>query len=170
MGKLVIVTAQGYSKEEALASANLNLDVKFDATVAWKNQGQPQAKHLEAFADDYISGKVKGAAGIGFSITVDPGVSDTRERPYKVDSVVTDGARKYKTVYEGFAGNQLVFTRDLKSEAEEAAKEYVSTYKTDVTVRIAKNVVEGQSEAMTVKYTPSVNTNKGTYVFFGIQA
>lgn len=170
MGKLVIVTSQGYSREEALAAANLPLDVKFDATVAWKNVDQPQGKHFEAFADDYVNAKIKGAAGIGFSITVVPGVADSRERPYKVDSVVTDGARKYKTVYEGFAGKELVFTRDLKSEAEEAAKEYVSLHKTDVTVRIAKNVTEGQSTAMTVKYTPSINTNKGTYTFFGIES
>lgn len=170
MKKLVILTAQGYTKEEALASLNTNLDVKFDATVAWKNKEQPQGKYLEAFAEEHLDNKLKGAGGIGYSVTVEPGSADTRERPYKVENVVTEGQRKFKTVYEGFTPDgKLVLTKDTKGEAEEAAKDYVTAHKIDVDVRVAKNVTEGQAEALSVKYTPSVNTKLGTYIFFGYE-
>lgn len=171
MGKLSIVTVTGFTREEAIASANLNLDVKFDATPAFKKAGAPtNPDYIYAFANEYSQKKHKGLAGAGYFIVVESGVADSRERPYKVETVVTEGTRKYKTVYEGFAEGKLVFSKDLKSEAEEAAKEYVTANKVDVTVRLAKNVVEGQETAMTVKYTPSINTKKGTYVLFGIEA
>lgn len=176
MKNLTIVTAKGFTKEEALASINTKLDVKFDATVAWKKEGEPEGKYLEAFADKHIETKLRGAAGIGYSVTVDAGSADTRERPYKVLNVVTDGQRKFKTVYEGLinvapdgTGGTIVLVRDTKGEAEDAAKDYVTEHKVDVKVRIAKNVIEGQEEALTVEYTPSINTKLGTYIFFGYE-
>jgi len=171
MKKLVILTAQGYTKEEALASVSTTLDVKFDATPSWKTAGQPQGKRLEAFAEEHINSKIKGATGIGYSLTVVAGSADTRERPYKVNNVVTDGQRKFKMVYEGFTPDgKIVLTKDTKGEAEDAAKAYVTENKVKVRVRIAKNVSEGQEEAFTVDYVPSKNTQLGSYIFFGYEA
>lgn len=182
MAKLRTVTVKGYTKEEAIANSGLTLDVKFDATVAWKNEEQPEAgsTYFKAFAEAYLDKKIKGTAGVGCAVTVESGVADSRERPYKVLNHVTDGARKYKTVYEGLtnvvldkAGNviagNLVLTKDTKAEAEEAAKEYVTAKRESVHIRLAKNVTEGKTTALEVKYTPSINTTLGTYIVFGYE-
>ncbi len=171
MATLKIATAQGFSKEEAFASLGLDLELKYDATTAWKKEEEPKANspYFDAFAHEHLQKKIKGLAGVACSVTVESGVADSRERPYKVDNVVTKGARKYKTVYEGFVGETIVLSKDTKSEAEEAAKKYVTENRVDVEVRVRKEVKEGQAVAMTVKYTPSLNTKKGTYIFFGYE-
>lgn len=176
MKNLTIVTAKGYTKEEALASVGTKLDVKFDATAAYKKEGTPQGKYLEAFADKHLNDKLKGASGIGYSITIEAGSADSRERPYKVTNVVTNGQRKWKSVYQGLinvaedgTGGTIVLTRDTKNEAEDAAKEYVTANRTKVTVRLAKSVTEGQATAMVVDYAPAKKTKLGTYIFFGYE-
>jgi len=194
MGKIKIETVKGFSRDEAFAKTELaknGVALKFEATTAFKKDGKPEGRHLDAFASEYIEKKVKGAAGIGFSITNESGVADSRERPYKVTNIVTEGARTWKTVYQGFVGadektglgGTLVLTKDTKGDAEEAAKVYVTDNKVKVVVRLGKEVTgskvkEGetvkpgpaQSVAMVVDYTPSVNTTEGTYTFFGIVA
>lgn len=178
MAKLVVVQAQGFTKEEALSTTVLAGSVlKFDASASWKNEDSPSvdSKYLDAFAEDYLRRrKIDGIVGVAASVTVESGTADSRERPYKVDNVVTDGARKWKTVYQGFVGANdlglggvLVLQKDTKAEAEQAAKDYVTENKVNVKVVVAKEVTKGQAVAMEVKYTPSVNTRKGTYIFFG---
>lgn len=183
MAKLSIVTVQGYTKEEAISKSGLNLEVKFDATAAWKTEEKPEAAstYFKAFAEDYLKKKFKGITGAGCTVTVESGVADSRERPYKVENHVTDGARKYKTRYAGLrgatvdkaslkvTGGTIVLTRDTKGEAEEAAKEYVTANRADVTVVMIKEVVEGKAVALEVKYTPSINTTLGTYIVFGYE-
>lgn len=179
MSKVKIATVNGYTKEEALATSNVAVDVKFDATTAYKKAGSPTGTHLIAFCEDYLEKKIKSCPGIGCSITVEAGVADNRERPYKVDNVVTDGARKYETVYQGVVKTEIVpglvaeaivFTDYSKSDAEETAKQFVTDHNIDVTVKLAKEVTEGQEIAMVVRYTPSVNTKLGTYIAFGYEA
>lgn len=191
MGKLKIVTATGYSVQDAYAKSGLSAEIKFDATIAFKKDGKPEGRHLELFAQEYLDKKVKGAAGIGFSITVESGVADSRERPYKVENVVTEGARTWKTVYQGFVGadkdglgGTLVCQKDTKGEAEEAGKAYVTANKVGpVVIRVGKEVTgskvkdgdkvtlgAAQGVAMIINYTPSVNATEGKYIFFGIEA
>ena len=88
----------GATKEEALAKAPFQ--IIGDATQAFKNwkkkqiDGVTDAK-IKEFALDYIQKKTKSAAGVGFSITVDAAVADTRERPYKINDVKNEkGKRK----------------------------------------------------------------------------
>lgn len=182
MAKLKIVTVQGFTKADAIAKSGLNLEVKFDATTAWKKDEQPSADstRFKAFAEDYLKNKLKNITGAGCAVTVESGVADSRERPYKVENHVTDKARKYKTVYEGLTGfkiddkgnitgGTLVLQADTKGEAEDAAKEFTTANRVDVAVRLAKVVSEGKPVAMVVKYTPSINTNLGTYVVFGYE-
>ena len=194
MAKIKIETATGFSKEEAFAKTELakkGVALKFDATTAYKKDEYPKGRQLEGFATEYIEKKVKGAAGIGFSVTLETGVADSRERPYKVENVVTKGARVWKTVYQGFVGadpvtalgGTLVLSKDTKGEAEDAGKEYTTKNKVDVAIRMGKEVtgskiVDGdtvkpgpaQNVAMIIKYTPSINTVEGSYIFFGIEA
>lgn len=179
MQKLKIVTVEAFSKEEAIKLANISkLDVKSDATIAWKKDESPMDEpQLSAFAAEYAEKKSKSVAGNGYIITVEAGSPDDREKPYKVENVVTDGPRKWKVVYQGFIGvttpgqgGTLVFTKDTKSDGEQAAKDYVTDNKVDVELRVAKKVTVGKALAMTVKYTPSVNTKKGKYIIFGYEA
>jgi hypothetical protein len=170
MKKLVVVTAQGHTKEEALAAAGFSLPLHGDATVSYKKANQPVGEALDTFADTYITNRVKGVSNLGFSITVEAGSADSREKPYTVDTVVTKEQRKYKTVYEGFTSdNKLVFTADNKNQAAKFAKKFVTDNKEAVTVRLARVVTSSQPLAMTVSYTPSVNTKLGTYIFFGYE-
>lgn len=194
MAKVKIETVKGFSKEEAFAKTELaknGVVLKGDATTAFKKDGEPEGRHLDAFACEYVEKKVKGAAGIGFSITNETGIADSRERPYKVTNVVTKGARTWKTVYQGFVGadlvtglgGTLVLSKDTKGDAEDAAKAYVTDNKVKVVIRLGKEVTgskitdgevvkpgPAQSVAMIVDYAPSVNTTEGTYTFFGIIA
>lgn len=173
---LIAVTAKGYTKEEALRNAGIALDVKYDATLAWKKDGKPEGNDLNTFAHEYIYDKVKGATGVGFVIKVEAGQPDNRERPYKVTNSVTKGTTKYKMVYEGLVNytkteaGTIVFTKVGKTEAVEAAKEYVKQHRTAVKIRKARVVSNGNDLATTVEYAPSLGTTLGTYTFFGYEA
>jgi hypothetical protein len=178
MGILKSVSVRAYTKEQAIANSGLNLEVKFDASTAWKNEEQPAAEstYFKAFAEDYLAKKLKGISGAGCIVTVEAGVADSRERPYKVENHVTDGARKYKTVYVGLInsdkhgnGGSIVLTADTKNAAEEAAKLYVTENKQSVRVKIMKEVTVGKSVAVEVNYAPSINTTLGTYIVFGYE-
>lgn len=174
MATLKIVKATGFTKEEALLNSELAGlgEAKFDATTAVKNDKELKELNKdivisEEFAAEYIQSKVKGAAGIVFSVVLEAGSPDKRERPYTVETIVTEGSRKYTTVYEGLnSDNQIVFTSPDKASAEKAAKAYVTENKRDVTVRLAKLVTVGEPIALKAAYTPSVSTKLGTYVFF----
>jgi hypothetical protein len=181
MGKLRIVTSKGNTKEQAIANSGLSdiLDVKFDATQAWKKEGTPDGAttYFKAFAEDYAKKKVKGIEGIGFTVTVEPGVADSRERPYKVTNHPTDAARKYTTFYEGLIDGNLegttgtiVFKADDKADAEKKAKQYMTDYRDSrVVVRLVKLVTEGKPVALVVDYAPSAGATLGTYIVFGYE-
>lgn len=169
MGSIKIASGKGFNKQVAFAS-QANYEVKFDATIAWKKAGSPVGKDFKEFAEAYLAKKFKNTAGVGFAVVVAPGVEDNRERPYTADIVTTDGKRKYKTVYQVFDGNdKFLGQKDKKSESLKLAKKLVTTNRTDVTIKVAKVVTEGQPVAATVKYTPSINAKEGSYIFFGIE-
>lgn len=172
---LKVVTGTGYTKEEALKNSELNMNVKYDATISWRKDGQPQGADLQTFMSEYICDRAKDATGVGFVITVEAGKPDTRENPYKVTDVVTKGTTKYTMVYEGLVNytdteaGTIVFAKKGKSTAVAAAKEYVTQHRTPVRIRKARVVSEGVAEAATVEYTPSLGTTLGTYIFFGYE-
>lgn len=177
MAKLKVVTVKAHTKAEAIAQSGL--DVKFDASTAWKNEEKPEAgsTYFKAFAEDYLEKKIKSVTGVGCAITVESGVADSRERPYKVTNNVTDKARKYTTFYEGLInGNDegttgtIVLTSPSKASAEKAAKDYMTANKSGrVVVRHAKLVTDGKPVALVVGYAPSINTTLGTYIVFGYE-
>lgn len=192
MAKLKIATAKGFTKEEAFKSTGLNLDLKFDATLSHKKENIKGSADLQGFATDYAEKRVKSAVGIGFWVTVTPGVADSRERPYKVKNIATKGARTWKTVYHGVVGADseglggvTVFTKDTLAEAEAAGKAHVTAEKVKVEILLGKEVTGSvivdketgvktkgapQNVAMVIDYTPSINTTEGEYIFFGYEA
>jgi len=168
----------GATKEEALAKAPFQ--IIGDATQAFKNWKKKQTDGItdamiKAFCLEYIEKKSKSAAGIGYSITVEAAVADTRERPYKINDVKNEkGKRKYVTTYElvdDTTGEVVAMTQETKAVAKEQAKElYKKGFKHNITCKYTKQVLDGEPIAFTAEYTPSKSSKVGTYLVFGVEA
>ena len=168
----------GATKEEALAKAPF--DIMGDATQAYKIWRKKQVNGVtdadkKEFMLEYLAKKSKNCAGVGFSITIESAVADTRERPYKIEDVKNDkGARKYKTIYQIIdkaTGAVIAQTDETKAKAKEIAKALYTEkgYKGDLICTYTKQVVNGQPTAFTATYTPSKSSRVGSYLVFGIE-
>lgn len=169
MSNVTILSAKGFSQEEAFAN-KAKFSLAYDATIAFRNAGEPSGEDLKKFATEYLAKKTKSLPGAGVVIKIVSGKEDSRERPYKADIVVTEGTRKFNMVYQLIdADNKIVGQAETKNEALSLAKEVVTATRKDVKVVPIKVVVEGTPLAATVSYTPSVGTQEGEYIFFGIE-
>lgn len=168
----------GATKEEALAKAPF--DIMGDATQAYKIWRKKQVNGVtdadkKEFMLEYLAKKSKNCAGVGFSITIESAVADTRERPYKIEDVKNDkGARKYKTIYQivdKASGKVLAQTDETKAKAKEIAKALYTDkgFKGDLICTYTKQVVDGEPTAFTATYTPSKSSRVGSYLVFGIE-
>lgn len=171
----------GITKEEALANAPFG--IQGDATQAYRNA---RKNHTGAWTDadmkqfmlDYLAKKSKNLPGVGFSITIESAVADTRERPYAIEDLKNEqGARKYKTVYRWIddkTGETVVEVETTKADAKNAIKaEYtkdVNPYRGNAHLVMVKKCVEGQDVVAKVRYTPSKSSRVGTYLVFGIES
>ena len=168
----------GATKEEALAKAPF--DIMGDATQAYKIWRKKQVNGVtdadkKEFMLEYLAKKSKNCAGVGFSITIESAVADTRERPYKIEDVKNDkGARKYKTIYQIIdkaTGAVMAKTDETKAKSKEIAKPLYTDkgFKGDLICTYTKQVVDGEPTAFTATYTPSKSSRVGSYLVFGIE-
>lgn len=168
----------GATKEEALAQAPF--DIMGDATQAYRNARKAHTgawtdADLKQFMLDYLAKKSKNVAGVGFSITVESAVADTRERPYTINDVKNEkGARHYTTTYQivdRATGAVLATTNETKSKAKEIAKALYTEndYKGNLICTYTKQVTEGEPVAFTMDYTPSKSSRPGIYLVFGVE-
>lgn len=168
----------GTTREEALEKAPFG--IIGDATQAYKIWCKKQTNGItdadtKQFMLDYLNKKTKNCAGVGFSITRESAVADTRERPYRIDDVKNEkGARKYKTVYQIIdraTGSVLAETSETKAKAKEIAKSLYTEkgFKGNLICTYTKQVLDGEPTAFTVEYTPSKSSRVGTYLVFGIE-
>ena len=151
-----------------------------DATQAFKNWKDEQStvteRSIKEFMLDYLNKKGKNCPGAGYMITLESAITDSRERPYKIEDVKNeDGKRKWKKQYQWIdkATKTVVCSVDTnKADAKNAIKELYKTgeYKGDAELWVKKEVTEGQPVVATAKYTPSKNTKNGRYLIFGIEA
>jgi hypothetical protein len=173
------VEVTGATKEEALEKAPFQ--VIGDATQAYKNWKKKQVTGVtdamvKEFMLEYIQKKSKSASGIGYSITIEAAVPDTRTRPYTITDVKNEqGKRKYKTTYQLIdkaTGEIIASTQETKAKAKEIAKNLYKEkgYKGNLICTYTKQVTEGEPVAFEVAYTPSKSSNVGTYLVFGIEA
>lgn len=170
MSTLVIKQAKGANKEEAAKNAGFNFDIKFDATQAHGKARKEVDFDVRDFATEYITRKVKGASNIGFCVTLEAAVEDSRTRPYKEEVIATDGKRKFKTFYEVIsADGRILGKAERKDEASKLAKQLISYEKQDNYTRLVKLPVEGQPLAAKLTYTPSAGTKEGNYIFFAFE-
>lgn len=169
------VELKGFTKQEATAQAPFQ--VFRDATQAWKAAGKPITdKALKEFCAEYLQKHTKYASGIGCSITVEAGSADTRERPYTIKDIKNEkGKRKYKSGIQGVdaeTGEILFVNFETKAKAKESARELYTkhNFKGNIRANYVKEVVEGETGAFEVTYTPSKSAKVGTYICFGVEA
>lgn len=150
-----------------------------NATTMWRKAGSPvEGEDLVKFMKEYLEKTTKNAIGQGCYIVTDPATPDSRDNPYKIYNIPTEGKRKFKRVYElvNSNTNQIVGSAYSKEGALKLAKEVVTEQKEALGVgvkhvcRVANVVVEGQAEAFTFEYSPSMNAKQGSFLLFGIDA
>lgn len=168
----------GATKEEALAKAPF--DIMGDATQAYKAWKKKQTNGVTdesrlQFMLDYLTKRSKNVAGVGFSITLESAVADTRERPYRIEDVKNEkGARKYKTIYQicdKATGVTLATSDETKAKAKDIVRDLYTEkdFKGDIVCTYTKQVVDGEPVAFTATYTPSKASRVGSYLVFGIE-
>ena len=151
-----------------------------DATQAYKLWKKKQVNGVtesdkKQFMLDYLAKKSKNVAGVGFSITLESAIADSRERPYGIhDKKNESGARKYKTTYQLIdmtTGVVVAETSETKAKAKEIAKDlYVNKgFKGNLVCTFTKQVVNGEPIAFEVEYTPSKSARVGSYLVFGVE-
>lgn len=138
---LKIAAVKGFTKEEALSIENVGFDslsIKgSNSTQAWVKAGKPTygTAAFKAFAAEQLKSKTRGAAGVGCYVIIEAGVSDSRERPYKVISVSNEGTRKYQTVYQ-------VVEADIKRKLVKGTKLVTVTDEDGVETEVEKETTE----------------------------
>lgn len=173
-----VMEVVGATKEEALK--NLPFDIMGDATQAYKVWKKSQVNGItesdkKQFMLNYLAKKSKNVAGVGFVITQESAVLDTRERPYRITDVKNEaGARKYKRTYQLIdkaTGAVLVETDGTKAKAKEIAKALYTDkgFKGNIKCVITKQVIDGVPVAFEASYAPSKNAHAGSWVVFGIE-
>ena len=165
-----------YSYEEAVAAAEAEgFKVIRNKTNSWKNAGSPIGDAaLKTFANEQLAKeRVTGVPGVGFIVAVANGSKDTRERPYSYENVVTDGRMETERTYEvrradnGELIVSLAGDGATKDAAIKAAKEVMSEVKADMKIEVVYRVKDGKNVVGRLKYVPSINAQKGRYIFFG---
>ena len=186
------VEAQGYSKEKALETTGLDVQLEMlkNATQAWKKAGSPMnTKELNRFMAEYI----KKNKLVGAYLVIEPSADDTRLRPYSVINETTTGKRKTTTTYQIKEADLKVKYSTVVNEAGEAVevpsvevigvgavearadkkdlalrlmKELIEENHKDYVVEIVKEVTEGQKYAGYGQYTPSRSAKLGKFLFF----
>jgi hypothetical protein len=163
----------GTTKDEALAKAPFY--IQGDATTAFKKWKETQNEVTESavkeFCKNYLA-KKKAAPGVGFSITVQTPVVDSRERPYKVTDIKNEeGKRKmkrYHVLKNKETGEILAKFDGTKAEAKNMAKELILNGFHGTLVSELQAFVEGNNAIeFEAAYTPSKGTKAGTYIVFG---
>lgn len=176
--KLIMVKKEFevYSYEEAVAAAEAEgYKVIRNKTNSWKNAGSPIGDAaLKTFANTQMEKeKLTDVPGVGFIVVVANGSKDTRERPYTYENVVTDGRMATERTYEvrrvdnGELVVSLAGEGATKDAAIKAAKEVMCDVKTDLDIEVVYRVKDGKSTVGHLKYAPSINAQKGRYIFFG---
>ena len=165
-----------YSYEEAVAAVEAEgYKVIRNKTASWKNAGSPVGDAgLKTFANEQLAKeKLTSVPGVGFIIVVANGSKDTRERPYTYENVVTEGRMATERTYEvrRVDNGELVVSLSgdgaTKDAAIKAAKEIMADVKADLNIEVVYRVKDGKNVVGRLKYTPSINAQKGRYIFFG---
>lgn len=174
--EVIEVTAP--SREEA--ATKLPFSIMKDATMAFNNWKKKQEGAIteymkKAWMIEYLETHSKNAPGVGFTITLEPAVADTREHPYSIIDVKnTQGRRTFSRVFQLVDAEThkiLALVEGTKLEASKVAKKLIEDgFKGEIEAYITHHVTEGEKLAFKARYTPSKNAHDGTWIAFGIKA
>jgi len=200
-----VVASKGFTKEEALATEKIGFNALgmkgSNSTQAWTKAGKPTygTPAFKQFAVEQLKAKTRGTAGVGGYVVVEAGISDSRERPYRVLSVTNEGTRKFTMTYQIVEAELETKTKTVTTQDEEGndvtSTEMTATVKSLGAV-VANASKKSEAEALlkdyitstkrdyiinVVKltdhnpiaaygvYTPSSSTKEGTYLAFGVE-
>lgn len=173
-----VLEVTGETKEEALSKAPF--DIMGDATQAFKSWKKKQGGAIteadkKQFMIEYLTKKTKNIPGVGFCITVESAVADTRERPYKIEKVKNEkGTRKFNRVFrivDPKTNRILKEVNTNQADVFNAYKELVTSgeYKADADIIVERTCVSGNEVIAHCHYTPAKSTRFGSYICFGIE-
>ena len=155
----------GVTKDEAIRNAN-PLNLRVDATQAYKKWAKDNVVTEESQKKKKFTMPNDGAY-----IVLQTAVTDSRERPYKVEKpkydARTHSPEKFYIIRD--MTNTEVGRAKTSKEAEATAKEFVTEMKESVTINIEWVAKEKNSLFETVHYTPSKGTQKAKLLVFGYQ-
>lgn len=171
------IEVSGINKEEAFAT--IPFSIQGDATPAYKKWKAKQIKGvndnmMKEFMLNFLATKTRNTPGVGYYITLEGAVPCTKIRPYIVQNHRNpDGPRKMKKTYVliGREDHQILGRAFVtKTNAINLAKEIIQDgYIGTIDIELMKTVPEGEPRVATVEYSPSKNTQVGTWICFGIE-
>ena len=88
-----------------------------------------------------------------------------------VENFPQKGTRKWKTVYQAVNSwtDEVCVTAEKQTECITKARAYIEKHPdVTLTIRIVKELTEGNSQCAKIKYKPASNERLGTYVFAGM--
>lgn len=160
----------GKTKDAAMKESGLNLRV--DATQSYKKWAKEHATNednLKEWMNEYLKKKKLTMPKDGAYIVLQSPVADTRERPYKIETVKYEAKTHTPEswyVLRDATGNE-VGREKTKKAAEQAVREFITDYKEDVKVYREWAPKEKNSLVMTGTYTPSKGSQPCKLLVFG---
>ena len=163
----------GTTKDEAIRNAN-PLNLRVDATQAykkWAKENVTNEDNVREWRKDYLKKKKFTMPNDGAYIVLQSAVTDSRERPYKIETVKYDAkthTAEHFYVLRDEAGNE-VGREKTKKAAEQAMREYISDFKENVNAFHEWAPKEKNSLVLKGQYTPSKGTQPCKLLVFGYQ-
>jgi hypothetical protein len=175
------VEFEANSKDEAKAKVEeIFGNYVMDATPAFKKFKESKSgiitdRDLKEFMANMIAKKIKNVPGAGMIITLKSAVTNTRERPYKIESIKREGQTKWKSFYKWIdkeTGKVVAQVDTNKADANNAVKDLYKSGEYTGTAELipVKEVIEGSKVLAVAHYTPSKNATPGQYIAFGLEA
>ncbi len=163
----------GTTKDEAMRNAQ-PLNLRVDATQSYKKWAKDNVENEDNVKDwmkDYLKKKKFTMPNDGAYIVLQSAVTDSRERPYKIETVKYDAkthTAEHFYVLRDEDGNE-VGREKTKKAAEQAIREYISNFKKNVNAFHEWAPKEKNSLVLKGTYTPSKGTQKAKLLVFGYQ-
>ena len=161
----------GTTKDEAKEKAE-GLTLMVDATQAYNKWAEKNVVNDETqreWMKEYLKKKKYDKAGLGAYIVTQSAVTDSRERPYKIETIKYEAkthTAEHFYVLRDEAGNE-VGREKTKKAAEQAIREYITDFKENVYGYHEWAPKEKNSLVLKGIYTPSKGTQPCKLLVFG---
>lgn len=161
----------GTTKVDAIANAE-PLNLRVDATQAykkWAKENVTSEDNVKEWMKDYLKKKKFTMPNDGAYIVLQSAVADTRERPYKIETVKYEAKTHTPESFYVLrdATNNEVGRAKTKKEAEQLVREFITDFKENVNVYREWAPKEKNSLVIKGTYTPSKGTLPAKLLVFG---